>query len=87
MRQRCMGPPGVQRRFRGIPGPGRRDTEFQSVNGSENGRKMEKLAKIREIPKKSQDPNPARNILFGTTDNFFKIKNGTLVHFGQRFDF
>ena len=49
---------GAQRQFRGVPGPGRGDTEFQSIYGPEKGRKMEKMAKIREIPEKSHDPNP-----------------------------
>ena len=46
---------GAQRRFLGVPGPGRGDTEFRSIYGPENGRKMEKMAKIREIPEKSHD--------------------------------
>ena len=49
---------GAQRQFRGGPGPGRGDTEFGSIYGPGNGRKMEKLAKIREILEKSHNPNP-----------------------------
>ena len=50
----------AQRRFHGVPGPGRGDTEFQSIYGPENGQKMGKMAKIREIPEKSHDPNPQK---------------------------
>ena len=57
----------AQRSFRGGPGPGRGDTEFQSIYGSGNGWKMGKMAKTREIPEKSHDPNPAKIILFGAT--------------------
>ena len=38
---------GAQHQFCGAPGPRSGDTEFQSIYGSENGRKIEKMAKIR----------------------------------------
>ena len=63
---------GAQRQFRGVPGPGCWDTEFQSIYGPENGWKMEKLAKNREIPEKSHDSNPEEIMLFGATDDLLK---------------
>jgi hypothetical protein len=42
---------GAQCRFRGVLGHGRRDTEFQSIYGPENGQKMEKMAEIRKFQK------------------------------------
>ena len=49
----------AQRRFRGGPGLGRGDTEFQSIYGPGYGWKMEIMAKIRKILEKWHDPNPA----------------------------
>ena len=54
--------------------------EFQSIYGPENGRKMEKIAKIREIPKKSHDPNLVENMLFGATDKLLKMKTSGKMH-------
>ena len=71
---------GAQRRFRGGPGPGRADTKFRSIYRPENGWKMEKLAKIREIPEKSHDPNPAEIMLFGATNDLLKIKTLAKIH-------
>ena len=44
------------------------------------GRKMGKMAKIREIPEKSHDPNPAVIMLLGATDNLLKIKTSAKMH-------
>ena len=41
---------------------------------------MEKLAKIREIPEKSHDPNPVEIMLLGATDNLLKIKTSGKMH-------
>ena len=41
---------------------------------------MEKMAKIRETPEKSHDPNPIENTLFGATDNFLKIETLGKMH-------
>ena len=71
---------GVQRQFCGGPGLGRGDTEFQSIYGSGNGRKMEKLATIREIPEKSHDPNSIEIMLLGATDDLLKIKTSAKMH-------
>ena len=70
----------AQRRFPGVPGPARGDTEFQSIYGPENGRKMEKLAKTREILEKSHDPNPVEILSFGATDNLLKIETLAKIH-------
>ena len=64
---------GAQRWFRDVPGPGRGDMEFRSINGAGNGRKMGKMAKIREITKNSHNPNPAKIMLFGATNHLLKI--------------
>ena len=71
---------GVQRRFRGVPGPGRGDTEFQSIYGPENGRKMAEIAKNRGIPNKSHNPNPERIMLFGAIDDLLKIETSGKMH-------
>ena len=71
---------GAQRRFRGVPGPGHGDTEFWSINGPKNGRKMEKMAKTGEIPEKSHDPNPVEILLFGATDDLLKIETSAKMH-------
>ena len=71
---------GAQRRFCGVPGPGRRDTEFRSIYGAENGQKMGKMAKIREITEKSHDPNPSEMIVFGSTNNLLKIEKWAKMH-------
>ena len=78
---------GVQRRFRDGPGPGRGDTEFRSINGAGNGRKMEKMAKIREIPEKSHNPNPTEIILFEATGHFKKIKTFAKMHQKYQMEF
>ena len=78
---------GAQRRFRGGPSPVRGDTEFQSIYGAENGRKMEKIPKIREIPEKSHDPNRVEIMLFGATDNLLKIKTLAKIHQSTNFKF
>ena len=77
----------AQRRFRGVPGPGRGDTEFQSIYGPGNGLKMEKMAKIRETAEKSHDPNPVETMLFGAIDNLFKIKKLAKMHQSTNFYF
>ena len=77
----------AQRRFRGVPGPGRGDTEFRSIYGAENGRKMEKLAKTREILEKSHDPNPAGIMLFGATDDLLKIETLAKMHLNYQIYF
>ena len=41
----------AQRRFRGGLGPGRRDTEFRSIYGPENGRKWGKWPKLGKFRK------------------------------------
>ena len=41
---------------------------------------MGKMAKIREIPEKSHDPNPAEIMLFGATNNLFKIETSAKMH-------
>ena len=71
---------GAYSRFRGVPGPRRGDTEFQSIYGAENGRKMEKMARIREITEKSHDSNPVEIMLFGATDDLLKIKTSGKMH-------
>ena len=38
------------------------------------------MAKIREIPKKSHDPNPAEILSFGATDNLLKIETSAKMH-------
>ena len=78
---------GAQRRFRGVPGPGRGDTEFRSIYGPENDRKMGKMAKIREIPQKSHDPNPAEILSFGATDNLLKTETLAKMHQNHRIYF
>ena len=45
-----------------------------------HGRKMEKMAKIREIPEKSHDPNPVEIMLFGATDDLLRIKTWAKMH-------
>ena len=71
---------GAQRRFRGVPGPERGDTEFRSIYGPENGWKMGKMPKIREIPGKSHDPNPLEIMIFGATDDLLKIETWAKMH-------
>ena len=71
---------GAQCQFPGGPGPGCGDTEFRCINGPENGQKMEKMAKIREIPGKSHDPNPLEIMIFGATDDLLKIETWAKMH-------
>jgi hypothetical protein len=42
--------------------------------------KMGKMAKIREIPEKSHDPNPAEILSFGATDNLLRIETWAKMH-------
>ena len=41
---------------------------------------MEKMAKMREIPEKSHDPNPAEIMLFRATHDFLKIETWAKMH-------
>ena len=41
---------------------------------------MRKMAKIRKIPEKSHDPNPAEILSFGATDNMLKIETLAKMH-------
>ena len=41
---------------------------------------MEKMAKIREIPKKSHDPNPVDTMIFGATIDLLKNKKWAKMH-------
>ena len=56
--------------------PGTTTTNFEVFTG----RKMGKMAKIREIPKKSHDPNPAEIMIFGATDDLLKIETWAKMH-------
>jgi CHAD domain-containing protein len=54
--------------------------EFRSINGAENGRKMGKMAKIREILEKLHDSNATEIMFFGATDSLLKIETLAKMH-------
>ena len=87
MRQRCTG--GVRNAgFVAVRATGAEIRNFKVFTGPDmagHGRKMEKMAKIREIPEKSHDPNPLEIIIFGATDDL--LKKETLAKMHQDYHF